>query len=141
MSGAPSADSRVRAAEEQIDEGYVRRNAAKVGEDDFKKVVDRADEIRGKFAPDGPLGRFKTDAELLVGVVKDYWAGDYREMPYLSIAAVAFALLYVLNPVDLIPDFIPVIGVMDDAAVVGVCLMMIEQDLHNYRAWKEARPG
>ena len=53
-----------------------------------------------------------------------------------AIAAIVAALLYVLSPIDLIPDFIPIIGYVDDALVVSACLAMVKQDLHAYRNWK-----
>ena len=55
---------------------------------------------------------------------------------YGTIAAAAFALLYVLNPFDLMPDVLPFIGAVDDAAVLGACLMLLERDLRQYRIWK-----
>jgi uncharacterized membrane protein YkvA (DUF1232 family) len=60
-------------------------------------------------------------------------------VPYWAIAAVVFALLYVLNPFDIVPDVVPLLGFVDDAAVMGVCLSMIEQQLHEYKGWKESR--
>jgi uncharacterized membrane protein YkvA (DUF1232 family) len=42
----------------------------------------------------------------------------------------------VLSPVDLIPDFIPGIGLIDDAAVVVACLNLIQSDFEAYKAWK-----
>ena len=46
------------------------------------------------------------------------------------------ALLYVLSPIDLIPDFIPVVGYVDDALVVAVCIKLVQADLDKYRDWK-----
>jgi uncharacterized membrane protein YkvA (DUF1232 family) len=54
---------------------------------------------------------------------------------------VVFSLLYVLNPMDLIPDVIPGVGAIDDAAVVSLCLLLIEQDLLAYRSWRQALPS
>ena len=41
-----------------------------------------------------------------------------------------------LNPFDLVPDVLPLIGQVDDVAVMGACLILVEQDLHKYRNWK-----
>jgi uncharacterized membrane protein YkvA (DUF1232 family) len=112
------------------------RRAKKVTDADVGVVLDRADEIRNRFESTGPLGRFVKDVKLTLAIVKDYWSGAYREIPWWTIAAVVAALIYVINPIDLIPDAIPVIGELDDAAVVAACLLLVEQDLHQYEAWK-----
>jgi uncharacterized membrane protein YkvA (DUF1232 family) len=102
-------------------------------------VVDRAEEIKKKFALPGPLNRFVEDGRLLIELVRDYLSGKYRQLPYWTIAASAFTLIYVFNPLDIVPDVLPVVGVLDDATIVGACLMMIEQDLLHYRKWKQGR--
>jgi uncharacterized membrane protein YkvA (DUF1232 family) len=48
-------------------------------------------------------------------------------------------LLYVFNPFDLMPDMLPVIGQLDDVAVMGACLALVEQDLLKYKVWKEGQ--
>ena len=128
--------SQAENVQEKIDEDFVSKGAEGVSDEDFEKVADKADEIKDKFENGGPLGRFVNDVKLLISIVQDYAKGNYRRIPYVSAAAIVFTLLYVLNPFDLIPDFIPVIGQLDDAAVVAVCLMMVEQDLHEYKEWK-----
>ena len=111
--------------------------AAKITEDDIKKVLDKRDEIEQKVKGNGPLERFMTDIKLLFSLIKDYAKGEYREIPWYSVAAIVFALLYVLSPIDLIPDFIPGIGYVDDALVVAACLAMVDKDLHAYNDWKK----
>ena len=118
-------------------EEELKKGAKNVTEDDLKKVLDKRDEIEGKFKENGPLGRFIADLKLLFSLVQDYVKGEYREIPYWSIAAIVAALLYVLSPIDLIPDVIPGIGYVDDGLVVATCLVMVEQDLHDYREWKK----
>lgn len=115
---------------------FVRDGAKKITNEDVEKVVNKADDIQKKFSHKGPLGRFIEDGQLLISIVKDYWSGNYRRIPFMAIAAIVFTLLYVLNPFDLIPDFLPVIGQIDDAAVVTICLLMVEHELHAYQTWK-----
>ena len=79
------------------------------------------------------------DAKLLLSLVRDYWNKEYRAVPFWVIGAAVFALLYVLTPIDLIPDAIPVIGYLDDAAVVSACLAMVRQELARYAEWKRAQ--
>jgi len=130
---------RTRTVTEKQAAAELGRRAKKVTDDDVKVVLDRADDIRSKFESAGPLGRFLKDAKLMLAIVKDYWSGAYREIPWWSIASVVAALIYVINPFDLIPDIIPVIGLLDDAAVVAACLLLVEQDLHQYGEWKIAQ--
>ena len=127
---------RTRAVTKKQAAAELDKRAKKVTDDDVKVVLDRADDIRSQFESSGPLGRFVKDAKLMLALVKDYWSGAYREIPWWSIASVVAALIYVINPLDLIPDVIPVIGQLDDAAVVAACLLLVEQDLHQYGEWK-----
>lgn len=104
------------------------------------KVNQRAKDIEDKLPR---LKQFFEQAKLMLSLVKDYTAGRYRETPYWAIAAVALALLYVLNPADLFPDFIIGVGYLDDAAVIAFCLKLVEQDLEKYKQWLAAKtaPG
>lgn len=121
-------------------ENIIRTQAQRVTGEDLEKVLSKSEEIRRKFECGGPLGRFIEDFKLLIAVVQDYWKGKYRAIPFWTVAAIVVALLYVLNPLDLIPDFIPVIGLIDDAGVVAACLALVSQDLHKYKKWKIDNP-
>ncbi|MBW2217965.1 MAG: DUF1232 domain-containing protein [Deltaproteobacteria bacterium] len=120
----------------KINDAYVRKNAKKISGKDIEKVADKADEIRNKVKKSGILGRYIEDIKLLCGMVKDYCNGSYREIPFRIISSVVFTLLYILSPIDIIPDVIPVIGYIDDLMVLSLCLNLIEDDLLKYRRWK-----
>jgi uncharacterized membrane protein YkvA (DUF1232 family) len=121
------------------DEEFVKEGAEEVTAKDIDTVVEKSEDIKEKFSARGPLKRFIVDARLLTALVKDWRAGKYRQALYGTIAAVVFALLYVFNPLDLVPDVLPFIGAVDDATVIGACLMLIERDLTKYRTWKEGQ--
>jgi uncharacterized membrane protein YkvA (DUF1232 family) len=120
-------------------DGIIKEGARNVTEQDVEKVVNKSEEIQRKFSARGPLARFIEDGKLLIAIVKDYWSGAYRQVPYGVIASSVFTLIYVLNPFDMVPDMLPVIGQLDDVAVMGACLILVEQDLHKYKAWKEGQ--
>ncbi len=123
-----------------MSEDYVKAGAEKVTSQDIEKVVEHADEIRQQFKSRGPLRRFVEDGKMLVSLLKDYRRGTYRTALFGTIAAAAFALIYVFNPFDIVPDVLPFVGAIDDASVIAACLMLIERDLVKYRTWKASQP-
>ncbi len=122
-----------------INEGFIKKGAVDVEDDDVQKVMDRASDIKQKVIDSNLLKKFSTDVKVLIAMIKDYWNGVYRKIPWWVIAAVVFALLYVLNPIDLIPDIIPVLGLTDDATVLALCLAITEKDIHKYQNWKNRK--
>lgn len=123
---------------EQIDAGYVDEGGRTMTEEDIENVVEYADVIEERFRDNGPLRRLLRDGRLLLSLVQDVSSGRYPHVPKWTLGAAAFALLYVLNPFDLVPDALPVLGMLDDAAVVSACVALLEQDLYDYRDWLRA---
>jgi uncharacterized membrane protein YkvA (DUF1232 family) len=124
---------------EKPSEEFVKEGAEKVTSKDIETVVDKSEEIQKKFSARGPLKRFIADGKMLIALVNDWRTGKYRKALYGTIAAAVFALIYVFNPFDIVPDVLPIIGAVDDAAVIGACLMLVERDLRTYRSWKESQ--
>ena len=121
----------------KLGEELIKEGSTKMTENDIVKVVNKSDVIQKKFSSHGPLTRFIDDGKLLISAVKDYWTGAYRKWPWGTMAAVVFTLIYVFDPLDLIPDVLPIIGEVDDAAVVAACLYLVERDLLAYKQWKQ----
>lgn len=113
--------------------------AEKVNRADLEALLERQKSIEEKVKGSGKLKRFSADIKLMFSMIRDYWNGSYRNVPWKSIAAMAGALIYVMNPLDFIPDLIIGFGFLDDAGVVALCLKLVESDLHKYAAWKETK--
>ena len=88
---------------------------------------------------DGPITTLFEDIKLMVEIIKDYINGTYRQIPEGSIIAILGALIYFLSPIDIIPDFIPGVGYIDDAFVIALVLKQVHNDLNNYKIWKESQ--
>lgn len=111
-----------------------RRSASR---EDVDKVLRNEEKIK-KMAKKGHLARFFEDIVLFFQLLKDFCSGKYKQVPLKTIAAIVGTLVYVLSPIDIIPDFIPGFGYLDDAGVVELCRRLIKSDIDKYRAWKES---
>lgn len=107
--------------------------------DNIKLILGKEDKLNDQLENGRGLERYAKDLLLLVSLVKDYYQGSYRDIPYKTISAAVVGLLYVLNPIDIIPDFIPFIGQVDDALVLKFCLKLMEKDLLKYKTWKDGQ--
>ena len=100
-------------------------------------LLSKESKLKEKLEDSGYLEPFSDDLMLFMSLVKDYYKGDYRKIPFKTISAGVIGALYVLNPIDLIPDAIPFIGHIDDALVLKFCLKQAKKDLQKYKEWKQ----
>ncbi len=129
-------DERTKSILEEIQPQFLEAGAKRMAEEDLQSVVEHADEILAQFADDDVLVRHRGDAEQMMSMLKDFWEGKYRETPFWMIAVSTFSFLYVLKPIDIIPDELPVIGSLDDAVVMTLCFGMVRNELASYRLWQ-----
>lgn len=84
------------------------------------------------------LGGMIDDIICMIELADSYIKKEYSDIPVGTIVSIVAALIYLLSPIDLIPDFIPIIGYADDAAVVLLVLGLgVDKDLKKYRKWKK----
>ena len=99
------------------------------------KVFDNEETILNKMN-DKNLKGFLDDVKLFFSMLKDFFTKKYTEVPVGTIMAIAGSLLYVLAPIDVIPDFIPVAGYLDDAGIIALCMKFVKNDLDKYKNFK-----
>ena len=87
------------------------------------------------------LGTRMEDVKLLWSMLVDYKKGRYPNVPWKLIASIVFFFVYLLNPFDVIPDVFPVLGLTDDAAVLGLVLAAFTSDIDNYKEWLAIHPN
>lgn len=74
---------------------------------------------------------------VFISMVRSYWKRDYTRVPRRTILAIVSALVYFLSPIDVIPDWIPLLGQLDDALVIATCWKLVNDDIDDYRQWKK----
>jgi len=107
-------------------------NNPKKVQETLKKAMEKAKDNCG------PLDEIWHDLQLMFGIIGDWVKGNYKEIPVGSIVAILGALLYFISPIDLIPDFIPVAGLVDDVFILALVIKQIRSDLRKYEQWKLA---
>jgi uncharacterized membrane protein YkvA (DUF1232 family) len=72
-------------------------------------------------------------------MVKAYFTGEYRIIPWGSIVKIIAVLIYFISPIDVIPDFLPFIGLTDDLALTMWLFSSLKDDFQNFEAWEQRK--
>lgn len=78
-----------------------------------------------------------SDMMLLGNYVRDIVEGRYKEYKRADLVLVVGAIIYVVTPMDILPDFILALGLVDDVAIVSWAVNQLGGELSRYRQWCE----
>ena len=107
-------------------------------ENKLRSLVNRAKKWLEKGRAIPVIGDVIDDLVTMIDLLSDYVEGTYRKIPLRILISIVATILYVLSPIDLIPDYIPVIGYLDDVAVITFVLGTgAAAELKKYKKWKE----
>lgn len=94
-----------------------------------------SEDLKGDYNRRADLKNTWYYLELLFSMLSDSFTGKYP-LPKKTVLVTTFALLYLISPVDFSPDIIPLLGFVDDVAVLAFAFSLVKDDLEKYRAWK-----
>ncbi len=78
------------------------------------------------------------DLQALIRMVRAYRKGDYTQISKKSIILVGGALVYLVNPLDIIPDIAPLVGLLDDFTIIGYVINTVRQEVKDFLAWEDS---
>lgn len=76
---------------------------------------------------------------ILGRLLKAYTLGRYREIPWKTLLLVTAAILYFVNPIDFIPDWIPVLGFTDDFGILVSVYTSISKEIDKFLTWEKSQ--
>ncbi len=98
------------------------------------KTVHRA--YQQLFRRQSALQEVYQDTATLLRFLRAWSEGAYRQMPWSALLLSLAAVLYFLNPLDVIPDMFAVIGYTDDVVVIVTVVNAIRKELRAFEAWE-----
>ncbi len=82
------------------------------------------------------LKGFWEDLVTLIQMVRAYLNKEYPHIPWKTLVFAVAALLYFINPFDVIPDMLPGLGFLDDATVIAFVVSAFKEDLEKYKQFR-----
>ena len=115
-----------------------------IGLDQAKELLDKGvQEAEGIIGNPSRVDEILQQAEekLMVSMVKAWITKKYTVVSPKVIACLVGAFIYLIKKQDLVSDSIPIVGHVDDLAVLGLALKLSEPELKAYAAWRDGTAG
>lgn len=113
------------------------KRAENMTREDIADVLGKEGKAKTIVEKAGFLSQYWNDIKTSFSLIRDWFSGTYDKVPARMIVSLAGALIYLVSPLDLIPDWVPMAGLVDDAAMLAFVFQLSKVDLNAYRQWKK----
>lgn len=124
-----------RKALEELQSGYGKAEELLKDEDKIERLLQR---LENKMKAIPKVGGVLASVPIFASLIRNYIKREYTDIPVGTIIAIVSAVIYLVNPFDIIPDIVPGFGLLDDAAIIAVCLKLVDSDIKEYVRWRDA---
>jgi len=101
-----------------------------------RKITSEEISLAQQMSPN--LGKSASDFNLMISMIKDTISGKYKMNPW-SMSIIIGTIIYVISPLDAIPDVIPILGWLDDASIVGFAISKLFEEIIRYNKFKNSQ--
>jgi uncharacterized membrane protein YkvA (DUF1232 family) len=142
MKGRESVDENCKGFSEEELKGVIgscEAEAKRILEDEgkLKQLHGKAKKTIKKIKDVPVIGGLVDDLLTIFDLIGDYAKGNYKKIPLRVIVSAVAGVIYLVSPIDIVPDFIPIAGWIDDAAVLTLILNAgLALELRKYKKWK-----
>lgn len=106
-------------------------------------VLELLKSVLNKLNKDGKDSILKTISNkilTLIDLVKSVIKGDYKELETKNLILILAGFIYLISPIDFIPDFIPLLGFADDIALISFIFKAMAEEIEKFELWKMNPP-
>ncbi len=119
---------------ERLKRSFKRAEAFLKNEKKMQKFLIR---LENKLRKIPLIGDKLAYAPIFAELLNNYLHKTYTEIPMGSLISIVASLIYLVAPIDAISDFLGALGYVDDAGVIGICILLVKSDLDEYIQWRE----
>jgi uncharacterized membrane protein YkvA (DUF1232 family) len=125
---------------EEVEKSKFRAESYLKDPEKSKRLLDNAlNKAKNKEKLNGPLADLWKNLKTVLRLLQAYFSKQYTAIPWGSILLIVGAVIYFVSPIDLMPDWIPLTGFIDDAAVLMFVIAQIKSDLDKFIEWENEK--
>ena len=94
---------------------------------------------KAKSIPKAPFADMWAYLQAMLRLIRAYYRGEYRNVKIANLVLIIGAIIYVIDPFDLIPDWIPGLGFLDDATILAFAVQKTRDTLEDFKSWETSR--
>jgi uncharacterized membrane protein YkvA (DUF1232 family) len=118
--------------------GQFRRRAEKLVSNPDRVQALLSDADRKQANAGGEKFReMRAQIGVAIALIKAWVSGDYRQVSNKTIVILVAALLYFVMPLDVVPDFLFGLGLLDDAAVLVYVFSQLQTEIAAFQVWRQ----
>ncbi len=84
------------------------------------------------------LRTVRDELEILLALLKAWAEGEYRDVSTRTLITIVAGVFYFVVPLDLVPDFIAGLGLLDDAVVISYVVGAVREELAAFATWQKS---
>ena len=97
----------------------------------IREAIDKSGGLSG-----ASVAVFREQLGIVTRMLKAYASGEYRQLPWKTLLRVIAVLIYFVSPIDILPDFLPIVGLTDDIALMLWLFSGIKDDIETFQKWE-----
>ena len=115
----------------------VNKRAEGISREDIGETIGKEKTVERKTKDNRFLQQYWEDIKTSFALLKDWCMGNYTKIPFRMVTSIAGAMLYLVSPLDVVPDWVSFGGLLDDALVLAAIFALSRRDLDEYLNWSQ----